>query len=191
MRLLDGNRREPRKRLSAGPSRHATSPITEISGWPGIVRSGSTLMRPLRSVFAPVAWASDSISATGCTPAAQMTVLESIRLLVTVGLVGHAALVDVRDARALANGHAELGQVVGDLLGEPRAEGGDHPLAGVEQDHPARRSRFAGRRLSRRAVIASWPAISTPVGPPPTTTNVIHSARSAGSSVRSACSRAP
>ena len=60
-------------------------------------------------------------------------------MLFTLGLVGHAALVDVRDSRALANGHAEVGQVVGDFLGEPGAEGGDHPLAGVEQDHPSRR----------------------------------------------------
>ena len=38
-------------------------------------------MRPLRSVSAPVARASESTSATGCTPAAQTTVRASIRLL--------------------------------------------------------------------------------------------------------------
>jgi hypothetical protein len=60
-------------------------------------------------------------------------------LALTVGLVGHAALVDLRDAGALANGYAELGEVVGDSLRKLGAKGGDHPLAGVEQDHPCRR----------------------------------------------------
>ena len=38
---------------------------------------------------------------------------------------------------------------------------------------------------------AIWPAISTPVGPPPTTTKVSHSCRFAGSSSSSAISKAP
>ena len=45
--------------------------------------------------------------------------------------------------------------------------------------------------LQSLAVTASSPAISTPVGPPPMTTKVSHSAGSAGSSLRSASSNAP
>jgi len=45
------------------------------------------------------------------------------------------------------------------------------------------------RRVSR-ASSAIWPAISTPVGPPPTTTNVSHSARTSGSGSISAASNA-
>ncbi len=44
---------------------------------------------------------------------------------------------------------------------------------------------------ARRASSAIWPVISTPVGPPPTATNVSHAFRFSGSSSSSASSSAP
>ena len=51
-------------------------------------------------------------------------------------------------------------------------------------------ARKSCRRVSR-ASSPIWPAISTPVGPAPTTTKVSHAARSAGSGSPSAASNAP
>ncbi len=50
------------------------SPTTEISGCPGSVRSGPTLMRPARSCSAPHACVTTSATAAAATPAAQRTV---------------------------------------------------------------------------------------------------------------------
>ena len=52
----------------------AASPTTKISGCPGIVRSGPTRIRPLRSVSAPVAAATLRPNDAASTPAAQSTV---------------------------------------------------------------------------------------------------------------------
>jgi hypothetical protein len=46
-----------------------------------------------------------------------------------------AARVDRRGARAFANSHAELVELLSDLPREPLTERGDDPLARVEQDH--------------------------------------------------------
>ena len=51
------------------------SPMANTSGWPGIVQSGSTLMRPARSLSAPDASASIPASGEAATPAAQIFVL--------------------------------------------------------------------------------------------------------------------
>ena len=57
-------------------------------------------------------------------------------LLGAVDLERHSLRVDRGHARALADGHPELGQVLRDLRRELLAEGRGHALAGVEQDHP-------------------------------------------------------
>ena len=75
VRLLDRDRRQPGERLAVGPAqarRRRRSPRSRDGR--ARVRSGLTSMRPPRSVLAPVAWASASVSGTACTPAAQMTV---------------------------------------------------------------------------------------------------------------------
>ena len=69
----------PGNGLSPGPARLVMSPIAEISGWPGSVRSGRTSMRPARSVLAPVACARVSLKLAARTPAAQITVRAGIR----------------------------------------------------------------------------------------------------------------
>ena len=58
-------------------SRLIMSPRTEISGWPGMVRSFSTMMRPARSLCAPVAAASAAATGGASTPAVHSTVLAS------------------------------------------------------------------------------------------------------------------
>ena len=113
-------------------------------------------MRPPRSVLAPVALAMAPVSGTAWTPAAQMTVRVSIRSRRAADLDRHAARVDRGRTCALANGHAELGELLSDLPREPLTERGDHALARVEQDHP----RVAGVdprnwRFIASAVIAS------------------------------------
>ena len=123
--------------------------------------------------------------------APQIIVLESIRSLdPPVSTVTPRASMAV--ARSLASSDAELSKPVGYLARELLTERANHPVAGLEQNHPrAGKTPRRDCRLNVRAVIASSPAISTPVGPPPTTTNVSHSARSPGSFVRSAASSAP
>ncbi len=64
---------------SPGPGALATSPITEISGWPSIARSGPTGIRPPRSCVAPVAAASVAANSAAWTPAPQITVRVAIR----------------------------------------------------------------------------------------------------------------
>src|SRR5215213_4989508 len=51
------------------PSRLTMSPTAKTSGWPGIVRSGSTEMRPARSTSAPVASARALASGDALGPA--------------------------------------------------------------------------------------------------------------------------
>ncbi len=55
--------------------------MTEISGWPGMVRSGCTRMRPARSDSAPVAFASTLAKAGASTPAVHSTVPASYRVV--------------------------------------------------------------------------------------------------------------
>ena len=63
--------------LPSGMVMVAVSPTTKISGCPGTVRSGSTLTRPARSGST----LSHFAAADACTPAAQMMVSASSRLL--------------------------------------------------------------------------------------------------------------
>ena len=71
---------------------------------------------------------------------------------------------------------------------------GQHRVERVDQDDP-RLLRVDVAELARRrcrcASSAIWPAISTPVGPAPTTTNVSHRSTAAGSVSSSASSNAP
>ena len=74
--------------ISATPGRCCRlimSPTTEISGWPGSVRSGWTLIRPARSCSAPVFFASRSARAGAAMPAVHSTVAASYRLIVPSG----------------------------------------------------------------------------------------------------------
>ena len=86
-----------------------------------------------------------------------------------------AARVDVDDHGAELDLDAELLQLVRGLGAELLAERRQHLRGGVDQDDcgPGGVSIARKSRLSVRcASSAIWPAISTPVGPAPTTTKV-------------------
>src|ERR1035438_2972987 len=53
--------------------------MTKISGWPGTVRSGSTITRPARSSGAPVRWETIFPNSEASTPAAHSTVFAGMR----------------------------------------------------------------------------------------------------------------
>src|SRR5215204_4525669 len=101
--------------------------MTDISGWPGTLRSGATTTRPARSSAAPVPRANSAPSGDPATPAAQITVRESIcsRRVAGRGLAVDAVAVDSGDARIGAYLDAEpleLCPGAGRLLGNERAE---------------------------------------------------------------------
>ncbi len=62
------------------------SPSANTSGWPGSVRSGSTVIRPARSSSAPVSSPSLVASSEAVTPAAQITVRARTRSVPPPGL---------------------------------------------------------------------------------------------------------
>ena len=77
--LLDRRRRDPGHGRPSSRFAIARSPTTKISGWPGIVRSSVTSIRPARSGSMPVASATIRPNDAACTPAAQSTVRAGIR----------------------------------------------------------------------------------------------------------------
>ena len=158
------------------------SPTTNTSGCPGSVRSGSAAMRPAWSTSAPVAAASCAASGDACTPAAHTTVCAAMCSRAVARLDVDAGRVDVGDPRA----HHELDAEAAELARRRFAKDGGRRSPAV----PCRRRRAARapsagsnvRNSPRRLRDASsriCPAISTPVGPAPTTTIVSHSCFSA------------
>ena len=149
-------------------------------------------MRPPRSVLAPVERATASTSGTARTPAAQTTVLVSIR-----SVAPPASIVTPRASMAVARAPWRTVTPSSASCSATFPESLSLNAATTRSPASSRITRTpvgSMRRKSRFivfAVIASCPATSTPVGPPPMTTNVSHWARAAGSSVRSASSKAP
>ena len=178
-----------------GRSRSAImSPIAKTSGWPGSVQSSFTTMRPARSHVAPPASASSRASGDACTPAAQIFVRHTIR-----------SVAPSASRTSTPNGSTS---VTIDLLRIVTPSRRSSAAAFAESRSPnvarislppstSRTSASAGsirRKLPWRPVRASsaiWPAISTPVGPPPTTTKVSQARRASGSGSFSAISKAP
>ena len=138
------------------PFRLTMSPTAKTSGWPGIVRSGSTEMRPARSTSAPVASASALASGEACTPAAHSTVRAAMRsVLPSASADVDPVAVDAGDPGAHAQLDAEPLQLLGRAARQVVAERRQRLLAAVEQEHPHR------RRVERAEVLArgcAWPA---------------------------------
>ena len=150
-RLLDGHRREAGKRPSAGPACEATSPITEISGCPGSAQSEPTSSRPPRSRAAPVASPSTSANPAARTPAAQITVLAAIRSGAPLcSSATPSASIAVARAPSRTSTPSEASSRAG-LRRQLRVERGQHPVAGVEQDH-ARVGRVEAGELALHVV---------------------------------------
>src|SRR5438876_1050792 len=127
------------------------SPSANTSGWPLIVRSGSTVTRPARSSSAPLCAASLAAIEEAVTPAAQMTVRVGIRVGLHLGRLERAEDVTARHQRALQRLH--LGGVLTPLVvaevGVARAAGHDQ---GVVAD-PRRGGHPVGRRQDQLAAL--------------------------------------
>ena len=131
------------------------------------------------------------MSGTACTPAAQITVLDSIRSLASPTSI-------VTPCESMAVARAPSRTVTPSSFSPVATFAESFSLNDATSRSPAssRITRTAAGLLRLkpcfivRAVRASCPATSTPVGPPPMTTNVAHSVRVASSRARSASSKA-
>ncbi len=151
------------------------SPTTNTSGCPGSVRSGLTAIRPARSSGAPVCSESVLASALAWTPAAQILVTDSIRSVRSSlnFTVSPRSSTSVTIAPSITSTPSPSSSF---LVFSPSLApngGSTCPAASTSStralsEEMARKSRLRVRRDSS----AIWPAISTPVGPAPTTTNV-------------------
>ncbi len=183
-------------RVIGEPSRSRTrtmSPSAKISGWPGSVRSASTVTRPARSSSAPVCSANAEASPEAVTPAAQTTVRVGMRAVAPSGCSIVTAVASTSTTVLSSSGltpsrRSERSAFADSDGGKPVRTRSAVSTSRTRalRESTARKSR---RRVSR-ASSAIWPAISTPVGPAPTTTNVSHSSRRSGSRSSSAASNA-
>ncbi len=177
----------------SSPRTRTMSPSASTSRWPGRVRSLSTVTRPARSVSAPVRPASLPASGDAATPAAQMTVrvamrsaspsavrtvTESSSMSITVRFTSGVTPRRLSEEEALAD--SDGGKVVS-----------TRSAASISSIRPLAGSIWRKSwRIVSWAISAIWPAISTPVGPAPTSTNVSQAARRWGSGSISAASNA-
>ena len=174
----------------------AASPTTKISGWPGTVRSPSTMTRPLRSVVAPAASATLRAKDDAWTPAPHKTVRAG---MISSGAFGSSVGTTWTDRSSMAVTRVPTRTSTPSRSSWRRADadwpggygGSTRSIASTRMIRASAGSiaRKLRRRVSR-AISPSEPASSTPVGPPPTSTNVIHSRRRSGSASRSAASNA-
>ena len=163
------------------------SPSANTSGWPGSVRSGSTVTRPARSRSAPVSSASLPARPEAVTPAAQMTVRLGIASTsppaCSIVTLSPSMPTTVRPVSTVTPSFSSERSAFADSDGgkvvSTRSAASTSRMRAV-RGSIARKSR---RRVSR-ASSPIWPAISTPVGPAPTTTNVSHAARTLGVGLR-------
>ncbi len=170
------------------------SPTAKTSGWPGSVRSGSTLIRPARSTSAPHASASLPASGDACTPAAQITVRAAMRSVVPSFRVTSTPSASTPVTRAPIRSSTPRSPssraAARDRLCPNVASGSSPPstmITRIVVGSKVRKSPRSARNASSR----TCPATSTPVGPAPTTTMVSHSRCSCASIAISAISNAP
>ncbi len=191
-RLLDRHRREPGQRLPVRARRARPRRRSPRSPDVRAARSRSTSSRPPRSCAAPVASASTSANGAACTPAAQITVFAAIRS-------GAPSCSSATPSASIAVARAPSRTSTPSDASSRAAFADSFGLNAVSTRSPASsritRVSAGSKRVNSplrwwRASTASWPATSTPVGPPPITTNVRDArARLASSVARSASSK--
>ncbi len=153
------------------------SPSASTSGCPASVRSGRTGIRPARSTSRPASAASFPARPEALTPAAQTVVRASTRWTAPVGdriaTESPATSTTAWPTSGVTPSCSSARSALCD------SDGGN--CASTRSAASTRRTRAArvskerkSRRSASRASSAIWPAISTPVGPAPTTTNVSH-----------------
>ena len=170
------------------------SPTTCTSGCPGRVRSGCT-DDPAGPVDLGAGLLAEDPAQRGGLDAGGPDLGGGVDPAdLAVGVLDLEAVgVDVGDHRAELHLDADPVELPAGAAAELLAERRQHARRGVEQDDPrlvGSMLRKSPRRV-RRASSAIWPAISTPVGPAPTTTKVISRSISAWSVASSASSKAP
>ena len=174
-------------------SRLIRSPTTKISGCPGTLVSGATTTRPARSVSAPVRAATRRPNELASTPAAHKIVSAAMRLVdpsgvMTVRPVPSRSVTRVRKRTSTPFERSRSWVSVdsaGWNDGRTRSAASSRMTRLVE----GAMLRNSPRRV-RLASSAICPAISTPVGPAPTTTNVSALATCAAVPASSARSKA-
>ena len=168
-----------------GSVKATRSPAAKTSGCPGRLRSGSTSIRPLRSSGTP---AKVRVTSLASTPAAQMMISDVMRSWGICTKPGPTSLTGesrctwtpmlVRRSRVYS------GRLPGNM---GSSFGPASTRCTLAQEGSMRRKSFLS---TLRDNSANDPAISTPVGPPPTTTMVKSRSVSAASAADSARSKA-
>ena len=168
--------------------------MTNTFGWPGTDRSGSTLTRPARSISTSVCSARSRPSGLACTPADHTLVCDSMRRIVPSESLTVMPLRSTSVTMAPSWISTPIfSSLACAFLPSFSPMGGS--TAGAAS---SRITRAVVESICRNAPLSVWsassaicPAISTPVGPAPTTMKVSSFSRRAGSLDRSACSNAP
>ena len=128
------------------------SPSAKTSGWPGRVRSASTVTRPARSRSAPVSSASVEARPDAVTPAAQTTVcVETRRVAPFPSSDRDAGLVDADDGAAQHRRHSEPAQRALGLCRQRWREGGEHTVGGFDEQDAAA-ARIGGTEVGAESV---------------------------------------
>ena len=184
-------------RTSAPPSGSRTltmSPSASTSGCPGPRGRARHVRRPARSTSTPARSASIRASGEAFTPAAQMTVRVGMR---SVALVGARCTVTLSSSTPTTDSPSRpvtprLSSERSALADRLSREGRQDAVERLDEQDARRRCGSKSRKSPRmsRAISAIWPAISTPVGPAPTTTKVSSAAWRSGSGSSSAASKA-
>ena len=174
--LLHRHRRDARQVAgSPSPSRTRTmSPSANTSGWPGRVRSGSTVIRPARRARRRRLGERAGERRRRARPRPRSRSRRGSAPRSPSGLRSSPTPRRSRPRCARASASRRGARASGCAAGERRREGGEHPVAASTSStrlSPASIVRKSPRRVSR-ASSAICPAISTPVGPAPTTTKV-------------------
>ncbi len=169
------------------------SPIAKTSGRPGNVRSAVTVNRPARSTSDPISDASAAASGDAATPAAQMTVCAPTSSASSLS------------ERIVTEAEPTSTTVCPTSGVTPSFSSARSALCESEGGKPVRMRSAVSTRSTRALRVSTWrksrrrlsrassaicPAISTPVGPPPTTTNVSQLRRLSSSGSTSAASNA-
>src|ERR1039458_1943477 len=154
--------------------------MTKISGWPGTVRSGSTITRPARSSGAPVRWETIFPNSEASTPAAHSTVFAGMRSTespVRTVTPARSKPVTVEWVRARTPRSDRARSAAADRSGGKDGSTRSAPSTSRMVASAGLMLRKSCRSVSL-AISPSAPASSTPVGPAPTIANVSHAPRS-------------
>ena len=171
----------------------ARSPMTVTSGCPGTARCSSTTTRPARSRGTPVRAASRAPSSLPRTPAAQTLAADGTRVVCPSAVrqvtESESTSVTIAFSTTSTPDRSSDRWVLRPRRGPNGGRTWSAPSIRMMRAAAGSMRRNCPRSVTRESS-AIWPAISTPVGPAPTTTKVSSFCRSSGESATSAFSKA-